>query len=380
MIRVRRWPVAVFAGAAMFLLHGIVRHSVTQAQAVTEENAIPDNSIAILVSSKLLPAEPIQKDERNEHAGIVFSVRFSPDGKTVATGWGDGTIRIWDVATRKNIAAFVSPKVNPDETVLIRSVAFSPDGKTVASANTGTSSSGMIRLWDLATGKNIAAFNGQQNSRVLSGIYCVVYSPDGKKLASGHEDNLIRVWDAASGEIVNTFQAGDDDCGYAVAFSPNGETLASGGADGEIFLWDVTSGENQLIIKAVGSGNSVTSLAYHPDGKTLGAGCWMEGGGMLWDVATGKNIAKFKPDRVYSEIAQNTEDMTYSVAFSPNGQSFAQGCDNGLIVLWDVNSRAITSVLYGHANLVRSIDFSPDGNTLVSGGIDGTVRLYRKWF
>jgi WD40 repeat protein len=102
----------------------------------------------------------------------------------------------------------------------------------------------------------------------------------------------------------------------------------------------------------------------------------MEGGGMLWDLASGTNTVKFKPDRADSAATNNPNDMTYSVAFSPDGGVFAQGCDNGIIVLWDVKSCKKIAILSGHSALVRSLAFSPDGRTLASGSDDSSVKLW----
>lgn len=332
------------------------------------------------LSSALLPAEPIRKRATQpELAGIVYSVRFTPDGKLLASGWGDSTIKLWDVATRKNVATFVAPKAggNPNEGILIRSVAFSPDGRIVASANGGSTSGGRILLWDVATGNNIATFNkfADLNRVEFIDIYSVAFSPDGKTLASGCGKSIIRLWDVASSKILTTFKADSDDSVYSVTYSPDGKTIASGGRNGTIKLWDVTSGKNTATLTAGGSGNPVYSLAFSPDGRTLAAGCNMEGG-MLWDVTSGKNTAKFKFDRADSVGLKSRNDMVYSVAFSPDGKTLGLGCDNGLTALWDVTSAKKIAVLRGHTALVRSLAFSPNGDILASGSDDSNVKLW----
>ena len=291
----------------------------------------------------------------------------------LATGWGDGTIRLWDVATRKNVTAFVTPKAesNPEETILIRSVAFSPDAKTVASGNTGSTSMGMIRLWDVASGKNTASFRGSTSPFVIiPGIYCVVFSPDGNTLATGHEDNVIRLWDVASGKIVAKFEVDSGDLIYSVAFSPDGKTLASGGKEGTIKLWNVVDGRNKATFK---DGNDLKSLVFSPDGKTLAAGVYQKGV-ILWDVASGKNVATFKV--VLSKYPHYPYDMTYSVAFSPAGRTLAEGRTDGIIALWDLSSGKRIAIFNGHTSVVRSLAFSPDGTTLASGSDDSTVKLW----
>jgi beta-lactamase regulating signal transducer with metallopeptidase domain len=380
MVRVNRWASAALSTIFLFLAILIAGTTIVQADPpVKQESAFRTSSVPALMSTLSAGDQP-PRDAKNEYAGNIFAVKFSPDGTTLASSWGDGTIKLWDVASHKNTAVFVSPTAggNPNEQILIKSLAYSPDGKAIASGNCGSTTFGMIRLWNVASGQNTATFNGHAEPwrAGIQGIYCVVFSNDGKALVTGSEDNVIRFWDAGSGKVTATFKADSGDKIYALALSPDGKMLASGSSKGTIKLWDVASGTNTATFKAVGSGNSVYSVAFSPDGKTLGAGCWMEGGGMLWDLASGTNTVKFKPDRADSAATNNPNDMTYSVAFSPDGGVFAQGCDNGIIVLWDVKSCKKIAILSGHSALVRSLAFSPDGRTLASGSDDSSVKLW----
>ena len=303
------------------------------------------------------------------HAGIVYSVAYSPDGKTLASGGDDGTIKLWDTTRGRFIATFTIPRAggNPHEQILVRSVTISPDGKTVASGYVGNSSFGMISLWDVASGKNTATFNGHAEpwSAGITGFYSIAFAPDGKTLASGNEDPLIRLWDVANGKITATLK-GHTASVYSVAFSPDGKTLASGSQDGTARLWDVLTGGNKGKFELATEDNIVQSVTFSPGGKTLAAACWANGAKLL-DMAT---VNKRQT------LDAGFGNFVFSVALSPDSKILASGYDGGTIRLWNVNSGKTIGTLIGHHGLIRSMMFSPDGKILATGSDDKTIKLW----
>ena len=179
------------------------------------------------------------------HPDFVYSVAFSPDGKTLASGSGDNTIKLWDVPTGKEQATLKG------HTGWVTSVAFSPDGKTLASGSWDKT----IKLWDVATGKELATLQGH-TSFVLS----VAFSPDGKTLASASGDKTIKLWDVADGQGDRP-PSRDTRTGFScVAFSPDGKTLASGSVDKTIKLWDVATGKERATLKGHTRGTCVRGV------------------------------------------------------------------------------------------------------------------------
>ncbi|OBQ21923.1 ribosome assembly protein 4, partial [Anabaena sp. AL93] len=180
----------------------------------------------------------LQRDEKPEnralavntlkgHEGYVRSVGFSPDGKKLASGSKDKTIKIWDVTTGKVLNTL---KGHESE---VWSVRFSPDGQQLASGSNDKT----IKIWDVTTGKVLNTLKGHE-SEVIS----VGFSPDGKKLASGRNDKTIKIWNVTTGKLLNTLKGHESEV-RSVGFSPDGKKLASGSKDKTIKIWDVTTGK-----------------------------------------------------------------------------------------------------------------------------------------
>jgi WD40 repeat protein len=280
------------------------------------------------------------------HSEGVTSVAFSPDGQTLASGADDTTIRVWDVATGEEKAKWEGHDKR------VTSVAFSPDGQTLASGSHDTT----IRVWDVGTGEVKAKLEGH-----CSGVLSVSFSPDGQTLASGADDTTIRVWDVATGEEKATWM-GHYRGVTSVAFSPDGQTVASGSYDKTIRVWDVGTGKVKA--KVVKHSSGVTSVAFSPDGQTLVSGCLKTI--RVWDVATGEEKAK---------LEGHSSGVT-SVAFSPDGQTVVSGSSDTTIRVWDVGTGEVKAKLEGHSEGVTSVAFSPDGQTLASGADDTTIRVW----
>jgi WD40 repeat protein/class 3 adenylate cyclase len=287
------------------------------------------------------------------HSGRVNTVAFFPDGKTLVSGGEDRMLRLWDVASG---TATASLKGHQNE---IWSAAISPDGKTLASGSGvpyAAAGPGELILWDLARKRELATL-----AREKQGVHAVAFSPDGRMLAAESEGKSVTLWDVRSRRALATLR-GHRDRIWTIQFSPDGRTLATAGWSGGVKLWDVAT--RREVAAFLGSNIKPGSLAFSPDGKMLAV---VAGGSVrLWEMATKRLVASMGRDGVVPPLA-----------FSPDGKRLASGWSVDRISLWDVDAREAVTTLKGPESFVQSLAFSPDGSTLACGSADGRVRLWR---
>lgn len=281
------------------------------------------------------------------HTGPVWSAAYSRDGQLLATGGGDATVRLWDLATGTGRAVTVT------EGRPVLAVAFSPDGSTIAAA-TGEDT---VRLWNTTTGRQTAAFSGQR------GVRSVAFSPDGRTLATGSGEGDVRLWNTRTGTAGATL-TGHTDAVKSLAFSPDGATLASGSGDTTVRLWRVEDGTNRAVLAQ--HRRAVNAVAFSPDSRTL-ATVSDDHTGRLWRV--GGSAASL------ATLVAHT-DTVNAVAFSRDGRTVATASNDNTVRLWDTATATSKATLVRHSFAVNAVAFSPDGTTLATGGSDATVRLW----
>jgi WD40 repeat protein/serine/threonine protein kinase len=317
-----------------------------------------------------------------EADGPVDAVAYAPDGRSFATGDFAGKVTVRDVQSGK--VRFQAPH---GEFVL--SVAYSPDGRYLATG----SSDKTIKIFDAASGKELATLPGHQD-----GVLTVRFSPDGRKLLSGSYDNTARLWDLATRQTIQEFK-GHSWWVWAAEFSPDGSRIVTAGQDGKAIVWQSSAVSPQSsglssqppapslqshftrLTEFTGHDGAVYSARFSPDGTLVATGGY-DKRMMIW------NPNKVKPADIGRRldgqpdppadymILSGHDGPLRSVAFSPNGQLVLSGSEDNTIRVWDVASGEALKTLRGHGSPVRACAFSPDGRSVISGGDDQRVRLW----
>ena len=284
---------------------------------------------------------------------------FAPDGRALATGSWQGTVKLLDPTSGKELATLGKHKD------CVCSVVFSSDGKWLISAggseftparNAGKTS-GQIKLWDAVTKMELGEFAGH-----TSKVFAASFSPDGKLLVTGAADQTVRLWDTET-RAERAVWKGHADAVLSVAFAPDGKTIASAGADKLVIVWDVATGQQRGTLN--GHEEEVRAVAFSPDGHTLATGSadWTV---KLWDLKSQQSRA----------VLKGHQGSVACLAFSPDGKSLASGSGDQTVKLWNATSFANFATLRGHRSGVTAITVSPNGSSLASTGVDDAIRIW----
>src|SRR5581483_997993 len=307
------------------------------------------------------------------HCRAVLEIAFSPDGRFLASGGVEGTVKLWDLATGEERATLTR------HTGPVEAVAFAPDGNTLVSG--GGHKDGTVRLWDIRSGAQRTLFNIVPPVGTTITTRYVAFSPDGRTVASGSEINTgdhhlagpLILWDINTGQQLYQGQILAL-ARRAIAFTPDGKYLVVKGKG--IRLIEVATGKEQAALEREGDGG-LLGFGISSDGKTLVSlyvlDLWskiprvLHQTVVLWDLATYQPGASFTLPKAV--------DPAHSVAFSHDGKILATAGQDSYVRLWALPTGMELASFKGPGGLINAVCFSPDDKTIAFACDNGAVLL-----
>jgi WD40 repeat protein len=243
----------------------------------------------------------------------------------------------------------------------VRCLSFTPDGTKLVSGSFDKT----IKLWQVDTGKIVHTFTDS-----LKGVFALAVSPDGKLLASGSWDETIALWDLEGGNCIKHLTQHQSSV-RSLAIGPDSKTLVSGSFDRTIVLWQLPEGTVQTTIVDL---EPIAAISLSANGKFF-VSTGDDGSIKLWSVATGAAIGESRAN----------QHCIGSLAIDPEGQTIAAGTVNGNVVLWQLDrldergfptSIELGQTIKAHAGQINACVFSPDGQYLITGSVDGKAKVW----
>jgi len=362
---------------------------------------------------------PWQEAMHGNNSGSIAAIALSPDGKYIASGGRDGTILIQEMITGQEVVQMKLGGKNPSKDITanpriywmsqseengVSSIAFSPDGKFIASG----SADNTVRIWDVAKGQEISRmlpdyYAATQNGTTyyISGVYSVAFSPDGKYVASGGTDGDVYVWEVSSKKEIarlapllkNAMTPYVSYNALSIAFSPDGKYVVSGSTDKTVRIWEI---ETQREVASPGfsegeffSPSAANSIAFSPNGRYV---AW--GGGMavhVWDTVKKQEILRMNHDHTMYSIEGGTyspEDDGHSslgtvnsVTYSHDGKYILSASSDNTVRIWDAVtgqeiSRIVHHVYDYSSGYAGSVAITPNGKYVISRDASNTINLW----
>lgn len=304
-----------------------------------------------------------------QETSAVYAVAFSPDGQRVATGNYEGTIGLWDITSGEEVNRFRGHKWP------VRCLAFSPDGTYLASGTAGVSlafnllSAGDARLWHVQRGEEIRTFQLDVGPFGYNNVSALAFSPDGQYLFIA-QDKIVVLWEVASGNELRQF-TGHQYAIHSLAVSGDGQLLVTSSSwktlmeidpRGELKIWSVESGS--LVKDLALPGGAVNSVVFSPDGKQLLTGS--DHAVRLWEIESGTVIKDFP----------GLMAPVKSVSFSPDGKYILAGSADGKAILWKVFNRTAIKIFLRHGAALHAVAFDPKSRYVLTAGNDQRATLW----
>ena len=319
------------------------------------------------------------------HSGAVGSVDWSPRGERIASAGDDGTVRVWSVEHRKQLA---ERKLSTQGLRVVRWRPVPGDGSFLAAGGR----EGVVTLWELSRdgdllrdgdlpqdgefsqagdllrdGEPVRFEAHPRDADHWGGVLALEWSPDGSRLATCATEGVARIWNPERGELLHELAVEETTKTrplFALAWRPDGLALAAAtGFRSEVVIWDAVEGD-RVVRLAPGRPGDLHALAWSPDGRRLAAG----GGDQeisVWDLADGKR----------RRVVAGHDATVRALAFRPDGDRLSSAGADGVVKIWDLTGSAV-NVLRAHAGAATVVAWRPDGAALASAGHDGRVRIW----